>query len=219
MLLLQTRGKERRNDGLNLCQTIIRGASGRGGNLFDLGPLRSRGVLLAVEGRAARRPRRLRHCRRTGGNNSFLFIWSLFLVDLGIGRVGLAIGDSRIGFLRTWFFIFFFFRLSWFGSFKKSGNGQGGQSRTGPTNLSSESNFAVATTRARQNGAHVHSQLHGKEFVICSWIFSSKKNKSFFFPLNFDFQIDRCEFYCCVVFVIVIIFNVLQKHRCRVLAS
>ncbi|KAJ8649945.1 hypothetical protein MRB53_002968 [Persea americana] len=46
-------------------------------------------------------------------------------------------------------------------SFKKSGTGQGGQSRMGPTTtLSSEANVVVATTRATPNGVHVESQLH-----------------------------------------------------------
>ncbi|RWR80586.1 eukaryotic translation initiation factor 4G-like protein isoform X3 [Cinnamomum micranthum f. kanehirae] len=46
-------------------------------------------------------------------------------------------------------------------SFKKSGTGQGGQSRMGPTTtLSSESNVVVATTRATPNGVRVQSQLH-----------------------------------------------------------
>jgi len=48
-------------------------------------------------------------------------------------------------------FICFPFGLS---SFKKSGNGQGGQSRINPVSLGSETSAATATSRAVQNGAH-----------------------------------------------------------------
>lgn len=46
-------------------------------------------------------------------------------------------------------------------SFKRSSNGQGGQSRMGGASLNSESNVAVSNARITQNGAHAPSQLHG----------------------------------------------------------
>lgn len=77
------------------------------------------------------------------------------------------------------------------GSFKKSGTGQGGQSRMGPTTtLSSESNVVVATTRATPNGVHVQSQLHGREFMPFLLIFLYER--CVFFPLNFDFAVLVC---------------------------
>ncbi|XXG75706.1 hypothetical protein AAC387_Pa08g0222 [Persea americana] len=45
-------------------------------------------------------------------------------------------------------------------SFKRSSNGQGGQSRMGGASLNSESNVAVSNARITQNGAHAPSQLH-----------------------------------------------------------
>ncbi|XP_058086465.1 eukaryotic translation initiation factor 4G-like [Magnolia sinica] len=52
--------------------------------------------------------------------------------------------------------------------FKKSGNGQGGQSRVGPASTNSEPNAAVAANRAVQNGTHVQSHVHGVSDVPVS---------------------------------------------------
>lgn len=52
--------------------------------------------------------------------------------------------------------------ISFSSSFKKSGSGQGGQSRINPVGLSSEISSANTTSRAAPNGSHGHPPIHGK---------------------------------------------------------
>ena len=51
-------------------------------------------------------------------------------------------------------------------SFKKSGNGQGGQSGINPTSLGSETSAATATSRAVQNDAHRQPPSQGKSDLL-----------------------------------------------------
>lgn len=127
-------------------------------------------------------------------SSSLVFV----LVELALGRVVFAnslfknwILEIYDFSLKCWCVCVFFFD-SRIGSFKKSGTGQGGQSRMGPTTtLSSESNVVVATTRATPNGVRVQSQLHGREFMLFVLIFFYLRGV-FFFPLNFDFAVLVC---------------------------
>jgi len=51
-------------------------------------------------------------------------------------------------------------------SFKKSGNGQGGQYRINPVSLGSETSAATATSRAVQNAAHGQPSSEGKSNLL-----------------------------------------------------